>query len=50
MIPETAIEVNRKYADYDAVVLDGVGHYLMLERPQAFNELLATVLVEIDGV
>ena len=26
------------------VVLPGTGHYLMLERPQAFNELLAGVL------
>jgi pimeloyl-ACP methyl ester carboxylesterase len=28
----------------DNVVLPGTGHYLMLERPQAFNELLAGVL------
>jgi pimeloyl-ACP methyl ester carboxylesterase len=28
----------------DNVVLPGTGHYLMLERPDAFNELLAGVL------
>jgi len=28
----------------DNVVLPGTGHYLMLERPRAFNELLAGVL------
>ena len=28
----------------DNVVLPGTGHYLMLERPQAFNELLARLL------
>ena len=28
----------------DNVVLPGTGHYLMLERPQAFNELLTGVL------
>jgi len=33
-------------ADYegDNVVLPGTGHYLMLERPRAFNELLTGVL------
>ena len=29
----------------DSVVLPGTGHYLMLERPQAFNELLTAALV-----
>ncbi|MGA2434996.1 MAG: alpha/beta hydrolase [Bryobacteraceae bacterium] len=39
--PPTTIEVNRKYADYDAVLIDGAGHFLQLERPQEFNEDLA---------
>lgn len=38
--PATAIEVNRKYADFDAVLMDG-GHFLQLERPQEFNQHLA---------
>ena len=39
--PQTDLEVNRKYADYDAVLMDGVGHFPQLERPQEFNEHLA---------
>jgi pimeloyl-ACP methyl ester carboxylesterase len=37
---KTEIEINRKYADYDAVVMDGVGHYLYMTRPDEFNRLL----------
>jgi sigma-B regulation protein RsbQ len=33
----TAVETNRRYADFDAVLVDGVGHYLQLERPETFN-------------
>jgi pimeloyl-ACP methyl ester carboxylesterase len=40
----TAIDVNKKYADYDAVTIGMVGHYPMLERPTEFNEKLRTVL------
>lgn len=40
IIPPTAIEANGEYADFDAVTLDGVGHYLMLEKPAEFNALL----------
>jgi len=38
--------VNKKYADYDAVTIDSVGHYPMLERPAEFNEKLREVLKE----
>jgi pimeloyl-ACP methyl ester carboxylesterase len=48
MIPATAVETNQRLADYDAAILDGVGHYLMLERPAEFNRLLATALEEIE--
>ena len=41
------VEANRKYADFDAVLLDGVGHYLHLERPAEFNALLRQTL---DGL
>lgn len=36
----TNVAANRKYADFDAVVMTGVGHYPHLERPGEFNEHL----------
>jgi pimeloyl-ACP methyl ester carboxylesterase len=42
----TAIEINKKYADYDAVIMDEIGHYPMLERPAEFNQKLRAVLKE----
>ena len=44
MAPPTAIGVNRKYADYDAVVVQDVGHFMMLERPDVFNAQLEKLL------
>ena len=38
--PATNLAVNRKYSDFDATVLNGVGHFLMLEKPGEFNALL----------
>jgi hypothetical protein len=29
----TVVETNKKYADFGAVTLEGVGHYPMLEKP-----------------
>jgi pimeloyl-ACP methyl ester carboxylesterase len=43
----TDVAANRKYADFDAVLMDGVGHYLHLERPAEFNALLRQTL---DGL
>jgi pimeloyl-ACP methyl ester carboxylesterase len=44
----TNVEGNRKYAPgYQAAIMKGVGHYLMLEQPDAFNELLAEALREL---
>lgn len=40
----TKTEVNRKYADFDAVIMKDVGHFLMLEQPDNFNEKLIDVL------
>ncbi|AMV23672.1 Sigma factor SigB regulation protein RsbQ [Gemmata sp. SH-PL17] len=40
----TAVETNKKYADYDAVTISDVGHYPMLEKPKEFNEKLQDVL------
>ncbi len=45
----TAIDINRKYADFDAVVIEGTGHYPMLERPAEFNEKLGKVLKGFGG-
>jgi len=45
----TAIDVNKKYADYDAVFIEGVGHYPMLEKPAEFNRKLQGVLKEISA-
>ena len=42
----TDIAVNKKYADYDAVTIDEVGHYPMLEKPAEFNDKLRGVLKE----
>src|SRR5262249_22032470 len=42
----TDVESNKKYADYNAVLIDAVGHYPMLERPADFNQKLHEVLKE----
>jgi pimeloyl-ACP methyl ester carboxylesterase len=47
MGPATAVEANRTYGDFDAVLIDSVGHYLMLERPAAFNAALLDVLAAL---
>lgn len=43
----TATEINRRYADFGAVEMQGVGHYPQLERPQDFNRQLLAVLREL---
>ena len=40
----TAVETQRKYADFDVVLLEGVGHYPMVERPVTFAARLREVL------
>jgi pimeloyl-ACP methyl ester carboxylesterase len=45
----TDVAVNKKYADYDAVLIEAVGHYPMLEKPKEFNEKLRSVLKEFAG-
>jgi pimeloyl-ACP methyl ester carboxylesterase len=42
----TAVETNKKYADFGAVTIDAVGHYPMLEKPDEFNRKLRDVLAE----
>jgi len=40
----TAVDTNKKYADFDVVTIADVGHYPMLEKPKEFNEKLHGVL------
>ena len=40
----TAVEINRKYGDFDAVLMSGVGHFLMLEKPVEFNRHLRIII------
>ena len=45
--PVTKLGTNRKYGNYDASFMDGVGHYLMLERPAEFNRRLEAAVAEV---
>jgi sigma-B regulation protein RsbQ len=46
----TNVEGNRALAaDYDAVIMEGVGHFPMLEQPQEFNRLLGEAVSELAG-
>jgi pimeloyl-ACP methyl ester carboxylesterase len=47
--PATNVEGNRRYADYDAVVVEGVGHFLHMERPEQVNEHLLSFIAELDS-
>jgi len=40
----TSVEINRKYGDFDAVLMSDVGHFLMLEKPVEFNRHLQSVI------
>jgi pimeloyl-ACP methyl ester carboxylesterase len=44
---ETKVETNRKYVDFDAVLMQGVGHFPMLEQPEEFNRHLRGILSRI---
>lgn len=43
----TNIDENKKYADYDAILIPDVGHFLQLERPKEFNRALDRWLHEL---
>lgn len=45
--PVTAVETNRRHGDFDAVIMDSVGHFLQLERPAEFNAKLLDVLAAL---
>jgi pimeloyl-ACP methyl ester carboxylesterase len=41
-------EVNMKYQpDFSGVIVQDVGHFLMMERPEVFNELLRQVVADL---
>jgi pimeloyl-ACP methyl ester carboxylesterase len=40
----TAVEINRKYGDFDAVLMPDVGHFLMLQKPVEFNRHLRSII------
>jgi len=42
----TATDINKKYADFKAVMIDEVGHFPMLEKPDEFNAKLRETLKE----
>jgi pimeloyl-ACP methyl ester carboxylesterase len=42
----TAVAINKKYADFEAIIVDDVGHFPMLEKPAEFNQKLRDVLKE----
>jgi len=45
----TNVEGNRSYhEDFDVVTMDGVDHFLMMEKPEAFDEHLRKAIAEID--
>ncbi|MHC4353658.1 MAG: alpha/beta fold hydrolase [Planctomycetota bacterium] len=41
---KTKVETNRKYSDFDVVLMQGVGHFPMLEKPEEFNGHLRGIL------
>lgn len=44
----TDVEANRRHhADYDAVIIPGTGHFLMLEKPEAVNAALDDTLMQV---
>ncbi len=44
----TNVEINRKYSDdFEAIIMPGVGHFLMMEKPAEFNQHLRSVLDEL---
>lgn len=43
----TEVELNREYADFDAVIMQNVTHFLMMERPDEFNAHLEQVIDDL---
>jgi sigma-B regulation protein RsbQ len=45
----TNVEENRKYADYDAILIPDAGHFVPLERPTEFNQALDKWVLQLSG-
>jgi len=48
--PQSYVEINKKYADFDAVFVEGVGHFLYLENPEEVNRHLLAFINEIENI
>ena len=46
----TDVETNRNHADFDAVILPGVGHFLMQEVPDELNDALIETVTALADV
>lgn len=46
-VVDTAVETNRRYADFDAAMMEGVGHFPHLEKPAEFNAHMREFLQEM---
>ena len=45
----TNTEANRAYhEDFDFITMDGIGHFLMMERPEEFNALLEQIVADLS--
>ena len=49
LVPTRVEAVRARHRDFDAVILDGVGHFPMLERPDEFNRQLERLVEEITA-
>jgi sigma-B regulation protein RsbQ len=47
--PTNLDAARRSAPQFDAVIIEGVGHYPMLEAPERFNALLEDVLKDFAG-
>ena len=45
----TQVESNQKYADFDVVLMEDVGHYLHMTHPDEFNALLLEALGQLTA-
>ena len=45
---QTEVKINRKYGDFDAVLMPDVGHFLMLEKPVEFNRHLRIMIDQLQ--
>ena len=48
-MPPDALARNQSHADYELTVMDDVGHFLQLEKPEEFNEALRAALASIES-